>query len=143
MGSENANKMLHQDWVPSAADALQIGLIREVISSSSSSDSNGGEIDINLQNRAQELGEEWIRCGKQRQISKAPGASPDEWRRYKDILTTVNDKESATLASEFLSEKFLLAQYSFLKSKGKSGLSLLFWTLAHSRFVWKHMLKQQ
>lgn len=138
MGSEYANKMLRQDWVPSAADAKQIGLIREVISS----DSSGGDIDLNLQTRAQELGEEWIRTGKQRQISGAPGKDFSEWHRYKEILSEVNDSESATLASEFLSERFLLAQYTFLRSKGKHGLSILFWTLARSRFLWKHMLKQ-
>ena len=81
-----------------------------------------------LAEAAQALAEKWIREGKRRSVATD--------------LKQVNAKESAALASAFLSQPFLLAQFQFLWSRKKYVPAAIFRILAFLRPVWKSLLKQ-
>lgn len=102
LGPENAKRLLVDCWRPNAQEAKEIGLVAEVLPP-----------DL-LMERAQELGEKWVKEGRLRTIRG--GTKVDE-------LKAVNAAESLGLAQAFVSEKFLMTQLDHLKSKGK-GLSL-------------------
>jgi len=121
LGGHAASRMLDECWRPSAQEAKEIGLVSEVIPHQ------------NLLARAQELGEEWARSGRRREIRG--GASVQEYK-------AVNAKESKDLAQAFVSEKFLRTQLEFLKKKGKgwSPTGLVFWLLLKTRFMWRRFL---
>ena len=55
----------------------------------------------------------------------------------------VNMEESRQLADAFLAYKFLDAQYTFLKSKGKGKLANVFWVLKTSRPLWSWMIPKK
>ena len=78
--------MLDDGWKPSAAEALEIGLVKEVV-----------EHD-RLMARAQDLGEQWARQGKKKEIPA--GGTVEEYK-------AVNARESLELADAFLSYNFL------------------------------------
>ena len=82
----------------------------------------------NLAEAAQTLAEKWIRENKKRSVAAD--------------LKLVNAKESAALASAFLSQPFLLAQYQFLWSRKKYVSALIFGTLALLRPILKYLLKK-
>lgn len=121
MGKKNADKMLKGGYKATAQDALEMGLISEVVSHEQ------------LLSRAQELGEEWARAGRQRRLRG--GASVEEYTR-------VNIEESRALAEVFVSEKFLRTQLEFLKRKGKSysTTGLIMWILLNTRSLWIRFL---
>ena len=111
--------MLNDGWKPSAVEALEIGLVKEVVPHDQ------------LLTRAQSLGEEWVREGRRKQIPA--GGTVEEYKR-------VNAKESQDLADAFLSYNFLDAQYKFLKSKGKSSQATVFMILKSLRPLWSKLL---
>ena len=78
--------MLKDGWKPTAAEAVEIGLAKEVVDHE------------NLLGRAQQLGEQWVAEGKKKEI---PGGGTVE--EYK----AVNARESLELADAFLSYNFL------------------------------------
>ena len=86
LGPQAAGKMLNEGWKPSAAEALEIGLVKEVVEHE------------NLLARAQELGEKWAREGKKKEIPA--GGTVEEYK-------AVNARESLELADAFLSYNFL------------------------------------
>ena len=86
MGAEAANKMLKDGWKPTAAEAKEIGLVKEVVSHEE------------LLSRAQSLGEQWAKEGRKKTIPA--GGSVEEYKK-------VNAKESLDLADAFLSYNFL------------------------------------
>ena len=101
MGKKNADKMLKEGYKATAQDALEMGLISEVVSHEQllSRAQVGLQLKRNLQlTTCQELGEEWARAGRQRRLRG--GASVEEYTR-------VNIEESRALAEVFVSEKFL------------------------------------
>ena len=86
MGKEAAKKMLEEGWKPSAQEAMEIGLVKEVVPHDQ------------LMERAQEIAEGWVRTGKVKEIPA--GGSVEEYK-------AVNAKESLDLADAFLSYPFL------------------------------------
>lgn len=122
IGKENAQKMLVEDWEPSAEEAKAIGLITEVVPHEQ------------LAEYAQNLAEQWIAEGKHLVPRTAMG--------YKDLkrLKEVNAKESVDLGHAFLSEKFLKAQVKFLESKKKKDTAFTFKMLLWSRPLWSKLL---
>lgn len=121
MGKENSNKMLKEGFKANAFEALEMGLISEVVPHEK------------LLSRAQELGEEWVRTGRRRRLRG--GASVEEYTR-------VNTEESRALAEVFVSEKFLRTQLEFLRKKGKSwtGTGVVLWIMLKTRFLWIRFL---
>lgn len=118
LGSATAERLLGPEgWKPTAKEALEVGLVKEVVPHQQ------------LLQRCQELGEEWVRDGKKKEI---PGGG--DVAEYKDV----NAKESRDLADAFLSYKFLDAQEKFLKSKGKSAT--VFTVLKTLRPLWSKLL---
>jgi len=119
LGPEAARRMLEEGWKPNAAEALEAGLVSEVVAHSE------------LLPRAQQLGEEWAREGRQKQIPA--GGSVQEYK-------AVNAKESQDLADAFLSYPFLDAQHQFLKSKGKTSQATVFMLIKSLRPLWSRLL---
>lgn len=121
MGKKNADKMLKEGYKAKAHEALEMGLISEVVRHEQ------------LLARAQELGEEWAKTGRKRRLRGE--ASVEEYSR-------VNIEESRALADVFVSEKFLRTQLEFLKRKGKSWSStgLIMWIMLKTRPLWIRFL---
>ena len=117
LGKEPARKMLEEGWKVSSEEAKEIGLVLDVVPHDE------------LMSKAQMVAEEWAIQGRKRTIPG--GGDPREYHE-------VNDKESILLGDAFLSYKFLDAQYSFLKSKGKDAR--MFWFLKTTRPLWSKML---
>lgn len=120
IGKNNANRMLVENWAPTAKEAKEIGLITEVVPSEQ------------LIDRAQTLAETWIQEERHLKPRSAMG--------YHDLekLKEVNAKESVALGYAFLSEKFLSAQIQFLESKKKNAT--VFKLLLFTRPVWSLLL---
>lgn len=119
MGKENATRMLQHDWVPTAKEAVNIGLITRVVPHE------------DLLSAAQSLAEEWVKEGRHEKAVTAMGFADMA------LLQKVNAEESVALGHAFLGEKFLSAQVKFLESKGKTQLASLFRNLLLTRPVWK------
>jgi len=121
LGRETARRLLEDCWKPSAQEAKEVGLVSEVVAHD------------DLLARAQELGEEWVRSGKVRQIRG--GASVEEYK-------AVNARESRELSEAFVSEKFLRTQLQFWEKRGKgwSPTGIVLWLLLKTRFLWIRFL---
>jgi enoyl-CoA hydratase/carnithine racemase len=121
LGVHNAERMLGQEgFVPTAAEAKEIGLIDEVVD------------DADLRARAQALAVSWAAAGRTRTFRA--GATAAE-------LTAVNARESVALADAFLGNRFLEGQLKFLAKKKKVGPALMFLALRATRPAWKRLLK--
>jgi len=115
-----ADRMLGAEgWKPTAAEALEIGLVRWVVPH----DKLGAE--------ATRIAKEWIDKGATR--SFVGGASRDE-------LKAVNAKESVQVADAFLSPPFLSGQYRFLWRKKKRRAALMFLGLRLTHPMWSRLL---
>lgn len=120
VGKVAAERILGKEgWRPSAAEALEIGLIDEVVAPDG------------LLPRAQNLAEAWLASGRERTFK---GESTLE------ELDATNARESREIADAFLSAPFLMSQYRFLKSKKKSGPALSFLALRLTRPAWSAFL---
>ena len=119
MGPEAAERMLVRGEKISAAEALNIGLVLEVVK------------HTELLTRAQELAESWISQGRRRTI---PG--DQDVSEYKKV----NRRESVQVADSFLSYNFLDNQVTFLRSKGKEKEARVFWILKTLRPFWSKLL---
>ena len=86
LGKEAAKKMLQEGWKPSAVEAKEIGLVKDVVPHEQ------------LMEKAQEMAEKWIKEGKVKEIPA--GGNVEEYK-------AVNAKESLELADAFLSYPFL------------------------------------
>ncbi|MDP2344363.1 MAG: enoyl-CoA hydratase/isomerase family protein [Deltaproteobacteria bacterium] len=121
MGEANARRMLGPEgWQPTAREALDAGLITEVVP------------DADLLVSAQRLAEGWVRAGKERNFRA--GATRAE-------LKAVNARESVDVADAFLSPRFLSGQFRFLRSKRKHGPALVFLALRLSHPLWSRLLR--
>merc|ERR1712130_289999 len=100
LGSDTAKRLLSDCWTPNAEEAREIGLVSEVLPPEK------------LIERAQELGEQWIREDRPRILRG--GSTVEE-------LKAVNAEESAALAQAFVSNAFLEAQLAGLKRKGREN----------------------
>ena len=119
MGQEAAERMLVRGEKISAAEALSIGLVIEVVK------------HADLLTRAQQLAETWISQGRRRTI---PGNQ--DVSEYKKV----NRRESVQVADSFLSYNFLDHQAAFLRSKGKEREARVFWILKTLRPFWSKLL---
>ena len=119
MGQEAAERMLLRGEKISAAEALNIGLVIEVVK------------HTELLARAQQLAETWISQGRKRTI---PGNQ--DVSEYKKV----NRRESVQVADSFLSYNFLDNQVTFLRSKGKEREARVFWILKTLRPLWSKLL---
>jgi len=126
MGKVPAELMLGPDnWVPTAAEALDAGLIDEVVKPDPGVVFTDG-IDM-LDRRAIEVVRERIKAGGKRRFDQ------DELER----LRTVNADESADLANAFVSYKFLNAMYDWNVMKNKPGLSKWFYLMKTMLPLWQ------
>lgn len=119
-GAEAANRLLTQNWRPTATEALQIGLVQRVFPSAET-----------MMLAAQAEGEKWILAGHVRSLI-ADGSLSE--------LRAVNAKESIALANAFLAPPFLNAQITFLFKKGKYAAAAVFFILRVTRPVWKMLV---
>ncbi len=120
VGEANAQRMLGPEgWKPTAAEALEIGLVDEV--------TPHGE----LLARAQTLGEAWANEGRARRFRG--GSTREE-------LEEINARESEALGDAFLAAPFLMGQFRFLWSRKKYGPALTFLGLRITRPAWSLLL---
>ena len=120
MGDQVAREMLEECKVVSAEEAEDAGLVMEVVEHEK------------LLEVAQEVGEEWIRKGKQRKMMS--GGTAEEYSK-------LNAQESIAVADAFLSYDFMNAQFDFLWGKGKISGAVLFWTFKSLRPFWINSIK--
>ena len=119
MGRAAAERMLTRGEKISAAEALSMGLVMEVVE------------HAELLVRAQAVAETWISQGRRRTI---PGHQDvDEYK-------IVNRRESVAVADSFLSYNFLDNQVKFLNTKGKFKEARVFWILKTLRPLWSKLL---
>jgi len=119
VGDAAAARMLDEGWQPTAAEALEIGLVDEVVPHDQ------------LLARAQALGESWAAEGRERRLRA--GSTREE-------LKAVNARESEALGDAFLAAPFLMGQARFLWSRKKYRLALLFLGLRLTRPAWSLLL---
>jgi len=121
MGKSNAERMLGSEgWVPSAAEAKEVGLITEVVKHEE------------LVPRAMALAKEWADKDKPKNFAQGLGTVEE--------YVKVNWEESHRLADALFSSKFLDQQHRFFKSKGKDQLANMFLTLKLTRPLWSFLL---
>jgi enoyl-CoA hydratase/carnithine racemase len=119
MGAEAAARMLGPEgWRPSAAEALEAGLVQWVVTHDQ------------LLVEAQKIAEGWIERDKQRAIRG--GSELAE-------LLEVNARESVAVADSFLDRPFLKGQFKFLWRKKKRGPSLAFFALWATHSLWSRL----
>ena len=120
IGAEAAERILGPEgWRPSAAEALEIGLIDAVVPHDQ------------LLPAAQEKAEGWV--AEKRPRTFRAGAT-------KEALVAANARESREIADAFLSGPFLMSQYRFLREKKKTGPALTFLALRMTRPAWSLLL---
>lgn len=119
LGRETAARILGEEgWVPSAAEALEIGLVERVVPHGQ------------LLEEAQELAERWIAEGRRRTLR---GATTHEG------LIAVNQRESVQVAEAFLARPFLVGQAKALWNKKKRRTALFFATLWATQPLWSRI----
>lgn len=119
LGSEADRMLGPEGFKPNAEQALEIGLVTAVVSHDE------------LLDKAHAMAKAWIAEGRERTY-------PVEFGR--DELKAINARESAVLASAFLSPPFLMGQFRFLWSKKKYQLALVFLLMRMTRPIWGLML---
>lgn len=120
MGDANANRMLGDEgWKPTAAEALEAGLIQWVVPHEQ------------LLDKAHEIAQQWIAAGEPKHFLK--GSQLEE-------LEAANASESAALADAFLGPEFLRGQGRFLWKKKKHTPAALFFSLWALRPLWGKLL---
>ena len=118
LGATNAERMLGpENWIPSGKEAFDAGLVDELVP---------GDADA-LVARAVEVCRERIAAGGGRRFDAA------ELER----LLKVNADESAQLANDFVSPKFLNAMYEFNIKRKKSDLVRAFWFAKATLPLWQ------
>jgi enoyl-CoA hydratase/carnithine racemase len=118
MGEAGARRMLGPEgWRPTAAEALELGLVDEVVPASA------------LLERAQARARDAIEGGR----TYRGGFT-------RDALKAVNARESVDLASAFLSAPFLKGQMKFLWSKKKRQPAAMFAALWATSPAWRLLL---
>lgn len=119
LGEKNAERMLGpENWTPTGKEAYEAGLVDELVP--------GEDADV-LVNRAIEIVRERIAAGGGRRYST----------EEKEQLLRVNADESATLANDFVSYKFLNAMYEFNTMRKKSQLVRAFWLAKTTLPLWQ------
>ena len=114
LGADNARRMLREDWAPTAAEALGMGMVDAVEKSAE-----------RVQQAAQEIAEDIVRKGGRRRLA-------GQLEEYK----AVNHRESKDLADAVFDYPFLKAQYQLWKGKGKHREAAIFGSLYLTRPLW-------
>ena len=108
MGQRGAKLMLEEGKKLNAAEALELGLVSEVVP--------GGPTE--LIDRAQAVAEAWVAASKPRTCVRLD---------LIETLKEVNRAESKALASSFFTRAFFKSQYDFAKARNKTGAMWAFW----------------
>ena len=117
---ESAERMLGEEgWKPTAAEALEVGLVQWVVPHAM------------LLDEAQRIAEGWVEAGAGR--SFRGGVS-------RERLKAVNAEESIRIADAFLRPPFLRGQLRFLWRKKKRGPALVFLVVLLTRPLWSLLL---
>ena len=120
IGEDNTQRILGKEgWVPTAEEALSIGLVNKVVAHDQ------------LMDEAQAMAEAWVQEGKQRTFRA--GSSREE-------LKAVNAEESKKLADAFLGRPFLKGQAKFLWRKKKRSLAIVFGSLWATQPLWSKLI---
>jgi Delta3-Delta2-enoyl-CoA isomerase len=120
LGEETAARLLGSEgWKPTAAEALEIGLVQWVVPHEE------------LLATAQQIAVTWAEEGRAR--SFRGGAT-------REALKAVNARESVQVADAFLSPPFLKGQFEFLWRKKKRGPALVFFALHATHPLWSRLL---
>ena len=115
-----AQRMLGEEgWKPTAAEALEIGLVQWVVPHDE------------LMTKAKRIAQGWVDEGATRTFRD--GATREE-------LKAVNATESVQVADAFLSPPFLSGQFRFLWRKKKRGPALMFLGLRLTHPMWSLLL---
>ena len=120
LGAAAAARMLQENWRPTAAEALAIGLVQRVLPHAA------------LLPAALDEAEAWARQGRRRTFVEDPALLAE--------MRAVNAGESERLADAFLAPPFLEAQRAFSASKGRHATASAFWALNATRPIWKLLL---
>lgn len=119
-GDAIADRILGEEgFQPTAREALEIGLVQWVVPAD------------DLLPRAHAIAEGWIAEGRKRTF---------RGEATREELEAANRRESEQVADAFLSRRFLMNQYAFLKSKKKTGPAITFYALAVTRPLWGRLL---
>lgn len=120
LGAVAAERMLQQNWRPTAAEALAVGLVQRVLP------------HAELLPASLDEAEAWARQGRRRALVEDPALLAQ--------LRAVNAAESERLADAFLAPPFLEAQRAFAASKGRNATAAVFWALKATRPLWALLL---
>lgn len=118
LGEAGQRMLGPEGWKPTAAEALEIGLVQWVVPHEQ------------LMAEAQRIARGWVEEGKER--SYRGGFSREE-------LHAINARESVTLADAFLSPPFLDGQFRFLWGKGKRPMALAFLAARLTHPLWSRL----
>ncbi|KIG16976.1 Enoyl-CoA hydratase [Enhygromyxa salina] len=120
LGAATADRILGEEgWKPTAAEALEIGLVQWVVAHDE------------LLDEAHRIAKGWAEAGTARRFRG--GISLQE-------LQAANARESQEIADAFLAAPFLRAQFRFLWGKKKRGPALMFLALWLLRPLWSLLL---
>ena len=119
MGKKNARRMLEKGWKPTAEEALEAGIVMEVVPHEQ------------LMDRAQATAERWAHEGKVRGLVAAGAVS-----EYKAI----NARESVALADAFLGLDFLRAQIRIAFARRRFVACAGWQILRLTRPLWRRLL---
>ncbi|PRQ02592.1 enoyl-CoA hydratase/isomerase family protein [Enhygromyxa salina] len=120
LGAATADRILGEEgWKPTAAEALEIGLVQWVVAHEE------------LLDEAHEIAKRWADAGTARRFRG--GISLHE-------LQAANARESQQIADAFLAAPFLRGQFRFLWGKRKRGPALMFLALWLLRPIWSLLL---
>lgn len=120
LGAATADRILGEEgWKPTAAEALEIGLVQWVVAHE------------DLLDEAQRIATGWAEAGTARRFRG--GISLEE-------LRAANARESQQVADAFLAAPFLRGQFRFLWRKKKWGPALMFLALWLLRPLWARAL---
>lgn len=117
---EDAQRMLGPEgWTPTAAEALEVGLVQWVVPHEQ------------LLDEAQRIAKQWIEEGAGRVYPVGLD---------RDKLREINKHESRQVADAFLSPPFLMGQYRFLKSRKKYQMAAMFLALRLTHPAWSRLI---
>lgn len=122
MGDEAQRMLGEEGWKPTAAEALEAGLVTRVVPHDE------------LMAEAQQMARAWVADGVGREYPA--GTTREE-------LRAVNARESEQLATAFLSPPFLRSQFRFLWGKKKIQPALMFFALWRTQPLWRRLLRDR
>lgn len=119
LGDASDRMLGPEGWKPTAAEALEVGLVQWVVPHEE------------LMDEARRIARGWIEEGVPRRYPA--GTTREELRR-------VNARESVEVATAFLSPPFLMGQYRFLRRKKKHRMAATFLALRATHPLWSRLL---